>query len=157
MGLPSKHPSSIVLDWCWVCNEKFVGRGGTSICEEHHIVPRAYGGTDGPTVSLCDTHHSKLHRIAVCLKTKKPFFEILRNEGPDTTKKLLYLANAVYNAELVTRNDPNKAASAILSLNAKHKEMIDRLRKVYPQAKSREALLLLALEALHARHFVPSK
>ncbi len=157
MGQPSKHPSTILLPHCWVCEALFVAHGGTEIPEEHHVIPCAYGGTDGPTISLCDTHHSKLHRIAVALKASKPFFQILQGEDPGKSKKLLYMANAVYNAELATRNDPNKAASAVLSLNARHKNMIDKLKKIYPQAKSREAVLLVALEALHARHFVSSK
>lgn len=154
MAKPSSDPRSIVLDHCWVCAAKFTDNGGTETREEHHIIPRAYGGEEGPTVTLCDTHHSKLHRIAVCLKTGKPFFNFLQGESPDRNKKLLYLANAVHNAELATRNDPNKAASAVLSLGARHKEMIEQLKKVYPQAKSREAIMLLALEHLHRKHFV---
>ena len=112
---------------------------------------------DGPTISLCDTHHSKLHRIAMALKASKPFFQILHGEDAERTKKLLYMANAVHNAELSTRNDPNKAASALLSLNARHKTMIDKLKRIYPKAKSREAIVLLALEAMYTRHFVASK
>jgi hypothetical protein len=154
MSKPSSHPSSIILDHCWVCQAKFLGSGGTEPKEEHHIIPRAYGGSDGPTVSVCDSHHHKLHDIALKLKSNKPFFEALKGESQEAIKKLLYLANAVYNAELATRNDPNKAASAMLLLNARHKSMIDTLKKIYPQAKSREAILLVALETLHAKHFV---
>ncbi len=154
MAKPSSHPATIVLDHCWICGAKFVGKGGTEIVEEHHVIPVAYGGKDGPTVSLCDTHHSKLHRIAVALKGGKNYFRHLAGEDQERTKKILYLSNQVYNAELATRGDPNKAAAVMLGLGARHKDMIDCLKRVYPQAKSREAVLLIALETLYKKHFI---
>lgn len=154
MGKPSNHPSSIVLDHCWICSAKFTGNGGSAVREDHHVVPRAFGGVDGPTVTLCENHHGKLHRIAVALKAGKPYFENLQHEDIYKVKKLLYLANQVYNAELVMRNDPNKAASVMMTLNARHRGMVDSVKKIYPQAKSREAVFLLALEALYSKHFI---
>lgn len=154
MGQPTKHLQTIVLEHCWVCQARFTEFGGSAVVEHHHVIPQAYGGTDGPTVSICDSHHSKLHLIAVSMKASKPYFSNLTGESPDRIKKILYLANAVYSAELATRNDPNKAASAMVTLNAKHKQMIDQLKSVHPRLKSREAVLLYALETLHAKHFI---
>lgn len=154
MGKPSNHPSSIVLDHCWVCEARFIGTGGLEMREDHHVVPRAYGGVDGPTITLCTGHHTKLHEIAKCLIKGRSHFHLLHGEDQTQIKKLLYLANAVYSAELATRNDPNKAASVMLTLNARHKHMVDSLKKVFPQAKSREAVFLIALEALYHKHFI---
>jgi hypothetical protein len=154
MGQPTKHPQSIAWDRCWVCETRFVESGGTEQCHHHHVIPQAFGGTDGPTVSLCDSDHNRLHRIAVCLKGGKPYFTLITGEKPEAIKKLLYLANAVYNAELATRNDPNKAASAMVTLNARHKAMIDKLKSINPKLKSREAVLLCALESLYSKHFI---
>ena len=45
--------------------------GGCFICDskegahEHHVVPQAYGGTNGPRVVLCGTHHTLIHDIAL--------------------------------------------------------------------------------------------
>lgn len=155
MGTPSKHKASIVLSHCWICQARFLGDGGTEPREDHHMIPRASGGVDGPTVTLCDSHHSKTHALATALKFSKPYFGILRGESTERSKKLLYLANLIHNADLATRNDPNKAATAVLILNARHKNMVDMLKKIYPQAKSREAILLLALEALYTKSFIP--
>ena len=32
---------------------------------EHHVVPRAYGGINGPVVPLCGTHHTLVHTLAL--------------------------------------------------------------------------------------------
>lgn len=157
MGQPTKHPQSIALDHCWICKVRFIEAGGTEQCHHHHVIPQAFGGTDGPTVSLCDSHHNKLHRIAVHLKSGKAYFPLLVGEPKENVQGLLYLANAVYNAELATRNDPNKSASAMVTLNARHKAMIDQLKTINPRLRSREAVLLCALESLHSKHFMSSK
>jgi hypothetical protein len=118
------------------------------------LVPRAYGGVDGPTVTICDSHHTLVHNVGLCLIKSKPFFPFLKGEADgDRRQKILYLATCIANAEQATRNDPNKAATAVLTLNAKHKSMIDSLKKVYPTLRSREAVLLQALENLHHKHF----
>lgn len=145
----------IVLEHCWVCLQRFtdVNPPGPMLRHEHHMVPRAYGGVDGPTISLCDSHHNTLHKIATCLINKKTYYAHLQGTTDEQKSKLIYLANIVFNAELQARNDPNKLASAMVSLDQRHKTMIDKLQKVYPKARSREKLLLLALEKLYGAHF----
>lgn len=153
MSQPTDHAKTIALEYCWICGERFVEFGGTAVLEHHHVIPQAFGGTDGPTVSICDSHHTKLHSIAVQMKAAKPYASFLKGETSERAKKVLYLATAVYNAQQVTRNDPNKLASAMVKLNARHKRQLDQLKAVYPNLRSREAVLLHALEFLHSRHF----
>lgn len=145
---------SIELDHCWVCSAVFIEHGGKAILNRHHVIPQAYGGVDGPTVTLCDTHHATLHQIAVALKAEKPYFQFIQNATPDEAKKLLYLGTVVYNAELATRNDPNKAAVVILQLNYKQKEMLRKLKSVYPKARSKASILQIALENLYNKNFI---
>lgn len=144
----------LIFDYCWVCNAPFTDAvpPGKEIRHHHHMVPRAFGGVDGPQVSLCDGHHNKLHKIAVAWKGSKPHFMLVQGEIPEVVKKLEYLASIVYNAELQTRNDPNKQAAVMIHLNARQKQMIDRLKTVYSKS-SRPALLELALESLYRKHF----
>lgn len=104
-------------------------------------------------MTLCDTHHQKLHKIAVCMKTKAPHFSLVSEEPPEVVKKLYFLASRVYNAQQATKNDPNKTAVAVLELGRRHRVMIEQLQKVYPKAKSREAVLLAGLENLYKKHF----
>jgi hypothetical protein len=147
---------SIKLPYCWVCEVRFVDSipPGPMLREEHHVIPRKAGGEDGPTVSICDTHHTKLHKIALRLASKKQYFEFLVGESAPRQKKLLWLASQVYNAFELTKNDPNKQVSVLFVLDAQHKAMIDKLKKVYPALKSREAILDLALSNLYRKHFL---
>ncbi len=47
-----------MIKHCTVCG---VSRG----LHEHHVVPRAYGGLNGPTVTICGTHHTLIHDLAL--------------------------------------------------------------------------------------------
>jgi hypothetical protein len=146
---------SIYLPHCWVCGVRFTDSRppGPANREEHHIIPRQAGGSDGPTVSLCDGHHTCLHKIALCLKSKRPYFDLVTGESDDSKKKLYWLATTVFNAFEATKNDPNKQVMTLMSLDRRQQIMIDRLRGVYPRLKSREALINLALESLYKKHF----
>lgn len=146
----------IILPYCWVCERRFTTADppGPEQEERHHIIPRKAGGEDGPQVSLCLTHHTKLHKIALRLKSKKPYFEFLVGESDARKQKLLWLASRVANAFSLTSGDPNKQVSVVLALDAKSQAMIDKLKKVYPQARSREAILNLALTSLYNKHFL---
>lgn len=147
------HPKSMILPHCWVCQVRFTSDGGTEQRHDHHILPRAYGGTDGPEVSICDGHHSAVHRIGECLIHEKPHHQFLRGEPTAQVKKIMYLATRIHEIYLLTKNDPNKAVSVNLVLTAQHRNMIDALKPVLG-VRSREAVFLAALEALHRRHFV---
>jgi hypothetical protein len=143
------------LPHCWVCGVRFSDQKppGPANREEHHIIPRQAGGSDGPQVSLCDVHHTKLHKIALRLSSSKPHFDLLIGE-PDAAKhKLLWLASRVFTAFEVMKNDPNKKVMVLISIDRQKQLMIDRLKKVYPKAKSRESIYDLALTSLYQRHF----
>jgi hypothetical protein len=146
----------IFLSHCWVCEVRFntADPPGPANEERHHIIPRQAGGTDGPQVSLCDVHHTKLHKIALRLKSKKPYFEFLVGESDPRKQKLLWLASRVYNAFELTSGDPNKKVAVVLALDSKSQAMIDKLKKVYPNLRSREAILNLALTSLYNKHFL---
>lgn len=47
----------IQSETCWV----HLGRGSI---EYHHIVPRAYGGENGPQVALCGNCHTGIHNLS---------------------------------------------------------------------------------------------
>jgi len=145
------------LPECWVCGARFsdVNPPGPANREEHHIIPRQAGGVDGPQVSLCDMHHSKLHKIANRLSSKKPYFDLLYGDFGERQKKLLWLASRAYMAFQATSGDPNKKKMVVLELDQKKQYMLEMLKRVYPQAKSREAIYDLALAQLYQRHFTP--
>ena len=48
----------MILDFCCIC-------GKTSDLHNHHIIPRAKGGTEHETnmITLCTKHHTWIHRL----------------------------------------------------------------------------------------------
>lgn len=141
------------LDHCWVCKVSFTGTtdNGLAVREIHHIIPRAYGGENGPTVDLCSEHHSKLHRIAECIP-KKPYRQWLTGENPETIKKLLWLATRVVNAREAIKEDPNRHVLHTMMLEPATREMIERLKPVIG-VRSREAVINYAIQSLYQRNF----
>lgn len=151
---------SKILDHCWVCGQKFLPAVGGTYKEDHHLVPRAYGGGDGPTVSLCERHHKGLHNIALKMISGKSFHELLERDPQRSIKenqtvnlKMIRLAEIVANAKRLTDNDPNKQAILTLSLGADLKNKIDKLMTVNPDCKSRARLIAFAVESLYKRTF----
>ena len=138
----------MLLDHCWVCKRKF---GHSIKQQDHHVVPRAYGGTDGPQVSLCSAHHTALHEIALKLYTKKPYFDFLTRD-PQQDQKLLWLASVCYNARLATENDPNKKPLVVEHIRKETMAQLKQLKLIYPKT-SRAKLLEAAVNALYSRHF----
>ena len=93
--------TTLLGDACWVCGIRFKNSvpPGPAMREDHHIFPRNAGGTDGPQASLCDRHHSCLHKIAQRLKARKDFKDLLVGESQLGAKRLLWLASCVVKAE----------------------------------------------------------
>ena len=146
---------SIVLPCCWVCEKRFTDSNppGPANKEVHHIIPRQAGGTDGPTVTICDTHHAALHKIALRMKSKKPFHDLIVGDTSVQKQKVIWLASRVHMAFEAAAGDPNKKVVVVMGLNARQQQQIDRLKAVYPSLKSREAIFNLALQNLYAKHF----
>lgn len=146
---------SIFLQHCWICERRFIDSNPPGIVTKnrHHIVPCAAGGRDGPTVDVCSDHHDALHKIALRMAAKKPYFDLVNQETDAQKKKLYWLATVVHNAFAATKGDPNKKAVAMVELDRKQQDMVAQLMGVYPKATSREAILTLALEALFSKHF----
>jgi hypothetical protein len=139
---------SHLTDSCWVCQIRF---DHSNKKEDHHIIPRAYGGVDGPQVSLCDSHHSALHNISLRLFSKKPFKDLLTHTHI-YDEKLLWLATVACNSRILTENDPNKKQVLVLSPNKETITKLKQLKKVYGNV-SRERLIELAINKLYSQHF----
>lgn len=141
---------SIVLDHCWICLSKF---DANTKCHVHHIVPRAYGGTDGPTVTLCSNHHTALHEIALRLWSKRSYYSLLTGDS-EQDKRLLFLASRAYNARLLVHKDPNKRRILVLNPSNAFTLKLDKLKTVYGSRIGRERIIELAVERLYKQHFI---
>lgn len=146
--------NTLMLDFCWVCKLRFKTSKppGPAMREDHHIFPRNAGGNDGPLVSLCDSHHSCLHKIANRIHTKKPFSDHLIGEQKESIPKLVWLAHMVVKAEQSVEGDPNKLLRNGVMLNAVETQMMKRLQSVYV-GKSRSDIFKAGLYLLYKRHF----
>ena len=145
---------SLLFDYCWVCSKRFKTSvpPGPANREDHHMVPQNAGGTDGPQVSLCDSHHTVIHKIAIRLKSGKQFKDFLNGEDKTSVKKLLWLATLIVKSERLVVNDPNKSFSSGISLSKTDIAMLNRLRKVFPKS-SRSDLLKAGLNILYKKYF----
>jgi hypothetical protein len=87
---------SIILDNCWVCSQ----RHGLN---DHHVIPQAYGGVDGPQVTLCASHHTLIHTVAL---QKKAAWATACGESHthEQTQKLLQLVAIIAKARAATRH-----------------------------------------------------
>lgn len=137
----------VFLPHCWVCQTKF----GPSMKEErHHLIPRAYGGVDGPQVSLCDSHHTALHNIALRLYAARTFTDLLTHDR-EQDAKLIYLAKVVYDARMLTENDPNKRRVEVVPLSGDNFKKLVKLKTVYKESRSNT--IERAIKQLYSRHF----
>lgn len=141
---------------CWVCGVRFKTSipPGPALKEEHHVVPRAFGGTDGPTVLLCDTHHATLHKIANKVKSKADFKILLLGEPKDRQQKLCWLASMVVKSEEAVAGDPNKLLRNTVMLTPLETQMMNKLQALYSE-KNRSDLFRLGLSLLYKKHFGP--
>ncbi len=139
-----------ILNYCWVCNKEF---NVNCKKEDHHVVPRAYGGVDGPQVSLCDSHHSAVHEIALKLWTRRSYHTLLTTDN-GSNQKLLWLASVAYNARLATENDVNKRKIIIFSPTKDTLDKLDKLKTLYKNRLSRQTLIESAITSLYNSHFI---
>ena len=140
---------SVDTPYCWVCNAVF--DDSTNKRHDHHIIPRAYGGVDGPTVSICNVDHSVLHEMALKLYSSKPINQFLSGDK-SKDNKLIWLAQTCLNARLATENDPNKSQLVVLNLKRESSNHLNKLKQLYPKL-SKKRIIELAIKALHDRNF----
>lgn len=137
------------LDYCWVCeNQLMDGSVGSAdhLREEHHIIPKAYGGADGPTVSLCASHHSLLHLIAVKILSQQDIDGLISGILQGPKDRLLYLATRVVVAARLTEDDPNKRVAIHVSVSRSLNTEIARLAQFKNSSKEDLIIDLLKKE-----------
>lgn len=118
---------------CWVCEEIFDNNPNVSR-HDHHIIPRAFGGVDGPQVSLCNAHHDLLHDFGKAFvsgnsSTINSLLSRIENMPPLPRVKIVWLGSRVYLAHKATKSDPNKLITVNISLKQTEIELLNSLSK----------------------------
>lgn len=114
----SQYDSMKNLDHCWVCTD-------TSSLHEHHIIPQAYGGVDGPTVTLCATCHNGVHHVADGREEMKPTSWSIQ----ERLSRGMGLVNAIVHARILASKSTNKRVIVTLELSANEATMLDRIKQ----------------------------
>ena len=134
---------------CWVCQRKFISCDGDDpavILNEHHVVPRANGGEDGPTVALCSAHHDLLHEIATQALCFKPFVHMTGNLPEDQSYRVMYLAKVVVDSTRAVKNDPNKRGQCTIVMDGATDRMLNALAKAGKCSRTSAVLSLIQKE-----------
>ena len=135
----SQYDSMKNLNHCWVCDD-------VSSLHEHHIIPQAYGGVDGPTVTLCATCHNGVHHVADGRVDMRPstWATQYRNSKGD------WLVNAIIKARILASTSDNKQAKVILDLSANEAKMLDQISQAMGST-SRVKTLKTLIHQTHQR------
>lgn len=111
-------------DVCFVCQRSFSSDSALRP-HDHHIIPKSYGGVDGPMARLCSGHHDLVHSIAKRLISEKSHYPLTQDiSDPDLLQRLMFLASRIQLAHAALANDPEKKLIFTASLK---KEVHDKL------------------------------
>lgn len=141
---------SIKTNHCWSCNSELS-------LHQHHVVPREYGGSRGPTVTLCATCHNFIHAISTKVWVSKDtsYLNKIQSLGSNFNKtKLSYMISVIIKARQATEGDTvigAKAVSLALHLNPEQRRRFSLLKKTL-QLSNRE-LLIKAIDDLYKKTF----
>jgi hypothetical protein len=98
--------------------------------QEHHVLPRASGGIDGPTVDLCGTCHQTVHDAAKRMSKGKPADDKLAHLDELARSRAMVLVQSILAALLYGTPDSNVMLSVLLDdplyLRALDKFKLDR-------------------------------
>jgi len=115
---------NLIVNHCIVCNRS----GNIVALHNHHIVPRAFGGRNGPQITLCVDHHEFIHDMAK-KKTIVTCDALLTKHGQRAII-LSYLINLIIKAEKMTIGDSNKIIKFSCELPQK---TVDKMKTVMMQ------------------------
>lgn len=144
------------LPFCWICVNALSDSGGQPhyVRNEHHIIPQAYGGVDGPTVSLCSSHHDLLHLIALRLISGKGHDDLIEGLSTSENQRIHYLASRIKLASDFSKNDPNKKVIVSFKLSSQINKQLSEIAKF--KNSSKEKIIKALIQESH-RHLFPRK
>ena len=138
------HLPSQPTDDCWCCGCSLPSYAR----EEHHVVPRAYGGTDGPTVSLCLVCHTRAHKHAMRVNS------VLSLPSTSTYERnLLYLAAVIALSRTSIADTSGRLVKYSGSWNPQTYSQVQKLKHALGFTNQND-LIVYAIESLYDRYIV---
>lgn len=127
---------------CWVCNTPMLDARHT-----HHVIPRAYGGLNGPVVDICSDDHNTLHRLAL-RKATEPSVVLALADKP----RLAYLVAVVRHAKAMTNRDLNKRVTVSTTLSGEVGRKLEQIKKI--NGLNTEKAITMLITEYHSRRFL---
>lgn len=152
--------ATLKLDHCWVCHCK---ESDGNKLHSHHVVPRNSGGSGGPTVTLCSSHHNGIHDAALSCYSKSGGSEKYRKmntwlemlpEVAQAHERFYYLVDVIIRARHATTEDKNKRATVVTSLSGADNKLLNNLcdqLSAGGQRMTKSECMLYAMRMLAAR------
>lgn len=107
----------IFLNHCWICSDR-------ASLHNHHIIPQAYGGTDGPQVTLCASCHNGVHHVADGRVDMRPDYW----DTDERVVKSNTLVNLIVNARKLSSGSENKQVAITIILTSQQAKHLDRVK-----------------------------
>lgn len=104
-------PNNPSTSWC--CRLKW---GSSCVKHEHHVVPRAFGGSDGPVVCICTSHHDLLHRVARLMVSETDYAMLLSDLPLGVRNRVVGLAVRAALSEILFQEHPHRRVPVHLTL-----------------------------------------
>ena len=134
----------VATEKCPAC-EKPVSQNLTP--HDHHVIPRAFGGLNGPQVRICSPHHNLLHALAESLVTNHRV--TVDDLDATVAERVMFLATRAALAQLRTSNEPTKRVITSFYLTAADNQaMLDRLARTSPRMSKQTLMELLVKQFL---------
>lgn len=139
---------------CWVC-------GVNTSLELHHIIPCAYGGVDGPQISLCAVDHSLVHALSFKLGKEVPLPELITSderfrsmpvaEAKAAIKMAMFLGSKIKMARELVADDPNKKVKFNTQFSSETSRKLKELVQ-FLGCSNQEQALVHVIHETHARY-----
>lgn len=138
---------TLILPHCWVCDS-------TAYLHQHHIVPCCYGGTNGPTITLCGNCHGGIHDFSNLMPIKqvaalRPAQSIVPTWEAKHMARVYYLAHAIYLAEQHVLSSSKKWVKVVASLDPETHTKLIALKRLL-SCSSQQQVITECIIKLHA-------
>lgn len=122
--------------------------GNSGELEEHHVVPRSYGGSSGPTVTICTECHTVTHKTALRKDGQPP--SISKRWTAESIPKIQYLADVIRKSRLLVNKDVNKTVQLNLKLTG---ALATKLKEVQHALglKNQDQAIEAAIDSIHLK------
>jgi len=90
----------------------------------HHIIPREYGGLNGPVVPLHANCHNRIHKLADAIKTGSDFEQ---SKPKFKNAREMELVIVIVRAKQAHEADPNRRTNYTFAMNSVENLMVERL------------------------------